>query len=76
MVDGQCPLYEFLTYFDCEELSSEAPNCNTLAGLLLDLLGHIPEAGERIKWHHFRLEIVDMDGARIDKVLVTPIANA
>lgn len=76
LVDGQCPLYEFLTYFDCEELSSEAPNCNTLAGLLLDLLGHIPEAGERIKWHHFRLEIVDMDGARIDKVLVTPIANA
>lgn len=73
LIDGQCPLYEFLTYFDCEELSADAPNCNTLAGLLLDLLGHIPEVGERIRWHHFRLEVVDMDGARIDKVLATLI---
>lgn len=73
LIDGQCPLYEFLTYFDCEELSADAPNCNTLAGLLLDLLGHIPEVSERIRWHHFRLEVVDMDGARIDKVLATLI---
>lgn len=71
LVDGQCPLYEFLTHFDCEDLNATAPNCNTLAGLLLDLLGHIPEAGERIRWHHFHLEIVDMDGVRIDKILVT-----
>ncbi len=73
LADGQCPLYEFFTYFDCEELSSSAPNCNTLAGLLLDCLGHIPETGERIVWQRFRMEIVDMDGARIDKVLITEI---
>ena len=71
LVDGQCPLYEFLTHFDCEDLSASAPNCNTLAGLLLELLGHIPETGEHTQWHLFHLEIVDMDGARIDKVLVT-----
>lgn len=71
LVDGQCPLYEFLTHFDCEELSTTVPNCNTLAGLVLELLGHIPETGERLIWHHFRLEIMDMDGARIDKILIT-----
>lgn len=71
LVDGQCPLYEFLTRFDCEDLSSTAPQCNTLAGLLLELMGRIPETGERVAWHHFHIEIVDMDGARIDKVLVT-----
>lgn len=73
LVDGQCPLYEFLTFFDSEEFNSTVPNCNTLAGLLLELLGRIPETGEHIKWHHFRMEIIDMDGARIDKVLVTLI---
>lgn len=71
LADGQCPLYEFLTYFDCEDLSSTAPACNTLAGLLLELLGHIPNTGEHVQWNHFHMEIIDMDGARIDKVLVT-----
>lgn len=73
LVDGQCPLYEFLTYFECEELSAHAPNCNTLAGLILERLGHIPETGERLVWQDFRMEIVDMDGARIDKVLVVRV---
>lgn len=73
LVDGQCPLYEFLTYFECEELSTHAPNCNTLAGLILERLGHIPETGERLMWQDFRMEIIDMDGVRIDKVLVVRV---
>ena len=73
LVDGQCPLYEFLTHFECEELSAHAPNCNTLAGLILEQLGHIPETGERLVWQDFRMEIIDMDGARIDKVLVVRV---
>lgn len=76
LADGQCPLYEFFTYFECEELSTSAPSCNTLAGLLLECLGHIPEVGEQIVWHHFRFEVVDMDGARIDKVLVIKIGSS
>lgn len=73
LVDGQCPLYEFLAYFDCEDLNATVSNCNTLAGLVLEYLGHIPTTGERFKWHHFRLEIMDMDGVRIDKILVTTV---
>ena len=46
----------------------------TLAGMLIDLVGHIPVTGEKITWHGLDFEIVDRDGARIDKVLITPIA--
>lgn len=70
LVDGQCPFYDFLAYFDREELYNEY-NYNTLSGLILDLLERIPATGERFAWKEFDLEIVDMDGARIDKVLVT-----
>lgn len=45
-------------------------NYNTLSGLILELLQHIPTEGEKIEWLCFTFEIVDMDGARIDKVLV------
>ena len=44
----------------------------TISGLILDELDHIPQTGEKLHWNRFTLEIVDMDGARIDKILVTP----
>ena len=44
---------------------------NTVGGLILQQLQHIPTTGETIEWNGFTLEVVDMDGARIDKVLVT-----
>ena len=37
---------------------------------MLEQLGHIPQSGEQVEWNNFRFEIVDMDGARIDKILV------
>ena len=45
----------------------------TISGLILDELEHIPHSGEYLQWECFRLEVVDMDGARIDKVLATMI---
>jgi putative hemolysin len=47
----------------------------TLAGLILEQLGRIPQTGEVIVVNGWRLEIVDMDGTRIDKVLVTRLAG-
>ena len=44
---------------------------HTLAGLILDRLQRIPRSGEKLEWNSFVFEIMDMDGARIDKVLVT-----
>ena len=41
-----------------------------VAGLILDELDHMPVAGEKVTWGNFQFEVVDMDGARIDKVIV------
>ncbi|MDR0994999.1 MAG: hemolysin family protein [Tannerella sp.] len=69
LVDGQCSFYNFLEYFDLEDLYGDY-DYNTLSGLILDLTQHIPHVGEKIEWQQFAFEIVDMDGARIDKILV------
>jgi putative hemolysin len=69
LVDGQCSFYNFLTYFKKGELFSRY-EYNTISGLILDKLGHIPHTGEELEWKGFAMEIVDMDGTRIDKVLV------
>lgn len=70
LVDGQCSFYDFLSYFKMGNLYEEY-DYNTLSGLILDILEHVPQTGEKLKWKNFSLEIVDMDGTRIDKVLVT-----
>lgn len=68
LIDGQCPFYDFLVCYGLEDVY---PNnlYNTLSGLILDELGHIPQTGEKLRWNTFTFEIVDMDGARIDKIL-------
>ncbi len=70
LVDGQCSFYDFLTYFEREDLYDNPQSYSTLAGLIIELMKRIPHAGERTEWNGFSFEIVDMDGARIDKVLV------
>ncbi len=69
LVDGQYSFYNFLEYFNMEDLYSEH-DYNTLSGLILETLEHLPKTGEKFSWNAFEFEIVDMDGARIDKVLV------
>jgi putative hemolysin len=51
--------------------SAEGRGFSTIAGLILDRLGHIPSIGDKAEWDGFDLEVVDMDGQRIDRVLVT-----
>ena len=68
-VGGQCSFYSFLEYFDAENLYEEN-DYNTLSGLILDVLERVPQTGDKFTWMNFDFEIADMDGARIDKVLV------
>lgn len=70
LADGQYPFFEFLHYFDIEE-EETAGSYNTLSGLFLDNTNHIPVAGEKIKWRDFVFEVMDMDGPRIDKLLIS-----
>jgi len=68
LVDGQCSFFSFLEYFDMEYLYEEN-DYNTLSGLILDVLERVPKTGDSFSWMNFDFEIVDMDGARIDRVL-------
>jgi putative hemolysin len=49
---------------------------NTLSGMFMWLLGRVPQTADRVDWEGWRLEIVDMDGRRIDKVLATRLPDS
>jgi putative hemolysin len=71
LVDAQIPFYDFLSRFDKEQWMNEGEHeFDTLAGFILHELERIPHAGEKFGWKGFKFEIIDMDGHRIDKVLV------
>jgi putative hemolysin len=72
LVDGQIPFYDFLSYFNKAAWMNEGEHeFDTLAGFILHQLEHIPRTGEKLEWRGFIIEIMDMDGNRIDKVLVS-----
>jgi putative hemolysin len=71
LVDAQIPFYDFLTHFEKQEWMNEGEQeFDTLAGFVLHRLERIPHTGDKLEWKGFTLEIIDMDGHRIDKVMV------
>jgi putative hemolysin len=69
LVDGHYSLHDFLTYFELDELLSDY-DVTTVSGLIMTELSRIPKQGEKLIWHKFELEVIDMDGVKIDKVMV------
>lgn len=71
LVDAQFTFYDFLSRFDKTEWMNEGEHeFDTLAGFVLHELERIPSTGDTFDWRGFSFEIVDMDGQRIDKLLV------
>lgn len=71
LVDAQIPFYDFLTRFEKAEWMNEGEQeFDTLAGFILHRLERIPHTGDKLEWKGFAIEIIDMDGHRIDKVMV------
>ncbi|MDE3214705.1 MAG: HlyC/CorC family transporter [Bacteroidota bacterium] len=71
LVDGQIRFFDFLAYFDKTIWIDEGEyEFDTLAGFILHELKRIPATGDSFEWKSFQFEIIDMDGQRIDKVLV------
>lgn len=71
LVDGQIPFYDFVQEFDIQYFDKSKIKYNTLGGFALSILNRIPHTGEKFTWRNYEFEIVDMDGNRIDKILVT-----
>jgi putative hemolysin len=70
LVDAQLPFYDFLAKFDKEDWMDDEQEYDTLGGFIIHHLERIPVTGDTFEWRLFSFEIIDMDGARIDKILV------
>jgi putative hemolysin len=71
LADGLVPFDEFMKYFEIKrtpELGRH--NFHTLGGFVMYVANRIPKAGDRFAWKNLRLEVLDMDGMRVDKVLI------
>lgn len=76
LIDGMMAVEEVEAHLGLKSLRDEDSGYHTLAGFLLFKLGRIPTAGEYADHDGYRFEVVDMDGRRIDKVLVTTTPDA
>jgi len=70
LVDGQMPFYEFVYEFNIQEFDKNKIKFDTIAGLAIHILKHIPVPGEKFSWKDYEFEIVDLDGNRIDKLII------
>ncbi len=72
LLDGLIPVPEFKDRLELKELPEEdRGRYNTLAGMIMLLLGRLPRTADAVEWQGWRFEVVDLDGKRVDKVLVT-----
>ena len=73
LIDGAISTDDLRELLHVEQLPGEDEHdFRTAAGMVMAALGHIPVTGEVFAWRGIRFEVVDLDGARIDKLLVTP----
>jgi putative hemolysin len=77
LVDGRLPLIDLVASMGVPASAvDELPDVSTAAGLLMALLGRMPREADAVTWHGWRIEVVDMDGTRIDKLLLARGATA
>jgi putative hemolysin len=72
LLDGMIEVDEFKEIFKLPGLPHE-DEYETLSGFVMMSLGRVPQASDHFDWHGLRFEVIDMDGRRVDKVLVTTL---
>ncbi|MET0209366.1 MAG: hemolysin family protein [Burkholderiaceae bacterium] len=76
LMDGLIPVTEMKDRLALKELPEEdRGRYNTLAGMVMLLLGRLPRTADVVEWNAWRFEVVDLDGKRVDKVLVSRLAD-
>jgi putative hemolysin len=74
LLDGMIPIPELMDRLGLKNVPEEKKGrFHTLSGLVMWLSGRLPQTGDVLTWGNWQLEVVDLDGKRIDKVLATPI---
>ncbi len=72
LISGNLPLDEFMDYMEIGRFTEkEQARMNTLGGFVMARLGAVPSEGQYFVWKGLRCEVIDMDGRRVDKVLVS-----
>lgn len=75
-LDGIIPIPELKDRLGFKHVpEEELGRYNTLSGMMMLLLGRMPKTGDKVLWDGWKLEVADMDGRRIDKVLAIPLKN-
>ncbi|MGH8798396.1 MAG: hemolysin family protein [Caldimonas sp.] len=76
LFDGLIPTPELKDRLGLKELPEEdRGRYNTLAGMIMLLLGRLPETTDSVEWEGWRFEVVDLDGKRVDKVLASALLS-
>jgi putative hemolysin len=75
LLDGMLEVDEFKELFEFAALPHE-DEYETLSGFMMTSLGRVPQPSDNFEWSGFRFEVMDMDGRRVDKVLVTTLPKA
>jgi putative hemolysin len=71
-MDGMLPLPDVLATLGLDnDAADELPEVATAAGLVTALLGDLPRTGDKVNWNGWQFEVTDLDGRRLDKLLVT-----
>jgi putative hemolysin len=75
LLDGMLEVDEFKELFNFNSLPHE-DEYETLSGFMMTSLGRVPQPADNFEWNGYRFEVMDMDGRRVDKVLVTTLPKA
>ncbi len=76
LLDGLIPILELKDRLDLKSVPEEQKGrYNTLSGMMMWLIGNLPRTGDITEWQGWRLEVIDLDGNRIDKVLASRMVD-
>jgi putative hemolysin len=73
LIDGRLAFFEFIHEFEIEDYDSSNVSFHSIGGFVIQQMNAIPRSGDSFEWHGYHFEIVDMDGNRVDKILLTKI---
>jgi putative hemolysin len=71
LIDGRTLIYELNQYFQKEIIEDNINQYTTISGFVLNQLQTMPNTGDKVNYENYEFEIIDMDGLRIDKLLMT-----